>query len=167
MRIGEIEDVFLCAAKLGYDAVELAPFTLAESVVDISPIERDRIRKAADTAKIEIAGLHWLLVSPKGLHVNHPDRDIREKTRDYFFALIACCADLGGKIMVIGSPNERNVLDPLTPEQAWSYAQETFAACAEFAQEQDVILCMEPLASQAYKFYQYTGGSGGDGQSDR
>ena len=54
--------------------------------------------------------------------------------------------------MVIGSPNERNILDPLTPEQAWSYAQETFAACAEFAQEQDVILCMEPLASQHTNF---------------
>ena len=93
---------FLCAAELGYDAVELAPFTLAESVVDISQAERDRIRKAAETAKIEIAGLHWLLVSPKGLHVNHPDEEIREKTRDYFLALIACCADLDGKIMVIG-----------------------------------------------------------------
>ena len=54
--------------------------------------------------------------------------------------------------MVIGSPNERNILDPLTPEQAWSYAQETFAACAEFAQEQNVILCMEPLTSEATNF---------------
>ena len=54
--------------------------------------------------------------------------------------------------MVIGSPNERNILDPLTPEQAWSYAQETFAACAEFAQEWDVILCMEPLTSEATNF---------------
>ena len=41
----QIEDVFSCAAKLGYDAVELAPFTLAESVLDISQTERDRIRK--------------------------------------------------------------------------------------------------------------------------
>ena len=40
----------------------------------------------------------------------------------------------------------------MTPEQAWSYAQETFAACAKFAQEQDVILCMEPLASQHTNF---------------
>ena len=54
--------------------------------------------------------------------------------------------------MVIGSPNERNVLDPLTPEQAWSYAQESFAACAEFAQEKNVILCMEPLTSEATNF---------------
>ena len=50
------------------------------------------------------------------------------------------------------SPNERNILDPLTQEQAWNYAQETFAACAEFAQEQNVILCMEPLTSEATNF---------------
>ena len=68
----QIEDVFSCAAKLGYDAVELAPFTLAESVVDISQTERDRIRKAAETAKIEIAGLHWLLVSAKGITRQSP-----------------------------------------------------------------------------------------------
>ena len=148
----KIEDVFACAAKLGYDAVEIAPFTLAESVLEISRAERDRIRRAADAAKIEIAGLHWLLVSPKGLHVNHPKAEIREKTRDYFLALIECCADLGGKVMVIGSPNERNVLEPLTHTEAWEYACETFTACAALAQEKDVILCMEPLAGQHTNF---------------
>lgn len=148
----KIEDVFACAAKLGYDAVEIAPFTLADSVLDISQTERDRIRKAAEATKIEIAGLHWLLVSPKGLHLNHPDAEIRDKTQDYFFALIRCCADLGGKIMIIGSPNERNVLEPLTSDQAWSYAQETFSACAELSQEKHVILCMEPLASKTTNF---------------
>jgi sugar phosphate isomerase/epimerase len=143
----KIEDVFEYTAGLGYDAVEIAPFTLAESVVDISQTERDAIKKSAEDNNIEIAGLHWLLVSPKGLHVNHPDSDIRAKTRAYFLALIQCCADLEGKIMVIGSPNERNVLEPLTPEQAWEYTRETFSECAEFAQERDVVLCMEPLAS--------------------
>jgi len=148
----KIEDVFTCAANLGYDAVEIAPYTLAQSVTDISQTERARIRKAAESAGIEIAGLHWLLISPKGLHVNHPDRAIREKTRDYFLALIQCCADFGGKIMVIGSPKERNVLEPLTHEQAWDYARETFAVCAAFAQARGVVLCMEPLASQHTNF---------------
>ena len=148
----KIEDVFGCAATLGYDAVEIAPFTLAESVLDISQTERDRIRKAAESAKIEIAGLHWLFVSPKRLHLTHPDPDIRTKTRDYFFALIECCADVGGKMMVIGSPKERNVLEPLTLDQAWEYARETFVACAELAQERGVILCLEPLTAQITDF---------------
>ena len=108
----KIEDVFAYAAELGYEAVEIAPFTLADSVLDISDTERARIRKAAEAAKIEIAGLHWLLVSPPGLYVNHPDAEIREETRDYFLALVNLCADLGGEVMVIGSPQQRNVMDP-------------------------------------------------------
>ena len=52
----KIEDVFTYAAELGYEAVEIAPFTLADSVLDISQAERSRIRKAAADAKIEIAG---------------------------------------------------------------------------------------------------------------
>ena len=83
----KIEDVFTYAAELGYDAVEIAPFTLADSVLDISETERSRIRQAAEAAKIEIAGLHWLLVSPPGLYVNHPDAEIREETRDYFLGI--------------------------------------------------------------------------------
>ncbi len=148
----KIEDVFACAAKLGYDAVEIAPFTLATSVVDISQAERERIRKAAESTGIEIAGLHWLLVSPKGLYVNHPHGTIRAKTRDYFFALIQLCADIDGRVMVIGSPKQRNVIEPLTYNQAWEYARETFAECADFAREKGVVLCMEPLSSNQTNF---------------
>ena len=95
----KIEDVFTYTAELGYEAVEIAPFTLADSVLDISDTERSRIRKAAEDAKIAIAGLHWLLVSPPGLYVNHPDAEIRAETRDYFLALVNLCADLGGEVM--------------------------------------------------------------------
>ncbi len=148
----KIEDVFTYAAELGYDAVEIAPFTLADSVLDISETERSRIRKAAEDAKIEIAGLHWLLVSPPGLYVNHPDAEIREETRDYFLALVNLCADLGGEVMVIGSPQQRNVMDPLSFEEAWEYARATFSESAALAGERDVMLCMEPLSSDQTNF---------------
>ncbi len=147
-----IEDVFKCATELGYDAVEIAPFTLCDSVADVPQNERDKIRRAAENAGIEIAGLHWLLVSPKGLHLNHPDADIRAKTRDYFLELVKFCSDVGGTIMVIGSPNERSVVAPVTFEQAWEYTAETFRECAQLAQERDVILCMEPLYSDSTGF---------------
>ena len=115
----EIEDVFECAAKLGYKAVEIAPFTLADDVRDISTTERDKIKKAAEDSDIEIAGLHWLLVSPKGLYVNHPDSEIRQQTLGYFHALIDLCADLGGRVMVIGSPQQRSVHEGWDPHQTW------------------------------------------------
>ena len=147
-----IEDVFAYAAELGYDAVEIAPFTLAESVLDISESERARIRNAAKNAKIEIAGLHWLLVSPPGLYINHPEEKIRTETRNYLLALIELCGDLDGKILVFGSPNQRNVMEPLTFEQAWDFARDTFAAGAELAGEKGVVLCMEPLSSDQTDF---------------
>jgi sugar phosphate isomerase/epimerase len=96
----DIEKTFDYAAQLGYDGVELAPFTMGETALDISAGARKRIRKAAETAGIEIVGLHWLLVKPEGLYINHPDSAIRKKTQDYLKALIDLCGDLGGKILV-------------------------------------------------------------------
>lgn len=148
----KIEDVFTYAAELGYEAVEIAPFTLSDSVLDISETERTRIRKAAEDAKIEIAGLHWLLISPPGLYINHPDAEIRNETRNYFMALIELCADLDGRVMVIGSPKQRNVMEPLTFEDAWGYAHDTFAEGAELAGKRGVTLCMEPLSSDQTDF---------------
>ena len=96
----DIEKIFDYAAQLGYDGVELAPFTLGETVLDITVSERKRIRKGAEKAGIEIVGLHWLLVKPEGLYINHPDAGIRQKTQNYLKALIDLCGDLGGKVLV-------------------------------------------------------------------
>src|SRR5579872_3724615 len=106
----KLEDVFGYAAKLGYDAVEIAPFTLANSVTEISREERKRVRVLAARHGIQIAGIHWLLVKPEGLYINHPDRAIRERTAAYFCELINFCADIGGTRMIVGSPKQRNVL---------------------------------------------------------
>jgi len=148
----KIEDVFEFVAGLGYDAVEIAPFTLSDSVVDIPQSERDRIRSIAEKTGVAVAGLHWLLVKPEGLYINHPDADIRKMTKDYFMELVKFCGDIGGTIMVFGSPKERNVMEPLTFEQAWEYARETFAECAEYASERDVTICMEPLFGEFTNF---------------
>src|ERR1700687_1221333 len=90
----KIEDVFAYAAKLGYDGVEIAPFTLGDSVTDIPAAERKRLREAAAQNGVEIAGIHWVLVKPEGLYINHPDEKIRKRTADYFCALTDFCADL-------------------------------------------------------------------------
>ena len=75
-----IERVFEYASQLGYDGVEIAPYTLADSVTEISPKRRTAIRRAAEENGIEIVGLHWLLMKPEGLYINHPDEIIRIQT---------------------------------------------------------------------------------------
>ena len=75
-----IADTLAYAAKAGYAGVEIAPFTLANSVADIPPAERRRIRETAARHGIEIAGIHWVLVKPEGLYINHPDDGLRART---------------------------------------------------------------------------------------
>ena len=91
----------------GYDGLELAPFTFADSVTEISADRRKELKKIAADAGLELTGLHWLLVKPPGLHLTSPDKAIRAKTVDYLKQLIDFCGDLGAKFMVFGSPNQR------------------------------------------------------------
>ena len=141
-----IEKVFQYAAQLGYDGVEIAPYTLADSVTEISPKRRKAIRRAAEENGIEIVGLHWLLAKPEGLYINHPDEIIRIRTQEYMEALIHFCADIGGRILVHGSPHQRTVQEGWDLQESWNFAKETFKVCLKAAQKRNVLYCIEPLA---------------------
>ena len=148
----KLPDVFKCAAEVGYRGVEIAPFTLAQSVDQVSSKERAQLRKSAETNNIEIVGLHWLLVSPEGMYINHPDRKIWGRTRDYLIKLIEFCGDLGGTLMVFGSPKQRNLSGGLTYEEAWQLTRESFESCLPFCEKRDVTLCIEPLSKDQTDF---------------
>jgi sugar phosphate isomerase/epimerase len=146
------EAVLEYCAKLGYDGLEIAPFTLAKTVSEISPAERRRLREAAARADVPICGLHWLLARTEGFHLNHPDAAVRERTARYLCDLVDCCADLGGKILVLGSPQQRNVLPGLTARQAWDLAAQTLAGAVQRAETQGVVICFEPLSPAETNF---------------
>jgi sugar phosphate isomerase/epimerase len=137
---------------LGYNGVEIAPYTLADSVTEIPAKQRKAIRRAAEDNGIEIVGLHWLLAKPEGLYINHPDEIIRIKTQEYIEALIHFCADIGGKILVHGSPHQRTVQEGWDFQQSWNFAKETFKVCLKTAQKRNVLYCIEPLAHMNTNF---------------
>jgi sugar phosphate isomerase/epimerase len=148
----KLEDTLAYAARLGYAGVEIAPFTLADSVTDIPLGERQKIRETAARNRIEIAGIHWVLVKPEGLYINHPDRSLRERTAQYFCELVDFCADLGGKVMVVGSPKQRNVLPGVSGAQAREWAAATFRNAVARAEQRGVVVCFEPLAPAETNF---------------
>jgi len=148
----KIDEVLAHAARTGYDGVEIAPFTLANSVTDISQLERRRLRDLAARHGVTLVGLHWLLVKPEGLYVNHPDAALRARTGRYFVELVDCCADLGGRILVVGSPKQRHVLPGVTQEQARDWAASTFQDAVRRAEERGVTLCFEPLSPAETNF---------------
>src|SRR5512141_2741704 len=130
-------------AEVGYDAVELAPFTLAPTIDALSVERRREIARLVRDHGLAVAGLHWLLVGPSGLHVNSPDPAVRARTVAYLEELIRACADLGGQVLVLGSPRQRWVPAGLSYDVATSLALDTFAACAREAERRGVTFCLE------------------------
>ncbi len=61
------------AAALGYDGLEVAPFTLADDPTAISDAQAAVFRRIADDHGLAISGLHWLLVAPAGLSIVSAD----------------------------------------------------------------------------------------------
>ncbi|HNQ87226.1 MAG TPA: sugar phosphate isomerase/epimerase family protein [Verrucomicrobiota bacterium] len=140
------------AAQTGYDALEIAPFTLTKDVTRVDPARRAWIRHEADRAGIAVSGIHWVLVDTIGLHLTHPDPAVRSLTRDYFIALVDFCADIGGHTIVVGSPKQRSLLPEVTPAQGADWALEVFRDAVRRAEDRDVTLCVEPLAPEETNF---------------
>src|SRR5262245_38600940 len=105
------------AREAGYTGIEIAPFTLGTYAGDISTSQRDTVRRQAAAAGLEVVGLHWLLAKTEGFYLTSPEAVIRKKTADYFGELVRLCRDLGGSIMVLGSPKQRNLLPGVTKAQ--------------------------------------------------
>ncbi len=147
-----LERTFAYAKQVGYDAVEIAPFTLAKYVTDIPAAERTRIRELAARTGIAISGIHWVLVQAEGMYVTHPDKAVRDKTARYFTELVDFCGDLGGRSIVVGSPKQRNLMDGVSFEQGWQWATAAFRDAVKRAEERGVTICFEPLAPSETNF---------------
>jgi len=96
------------ASRLGYRGLEVAPYTLAEDPSTISDAQAMQWKQTANDHGLEISGLHWLLVAPKGLSISSADAAVRNRTRHVIARLIELCAQLGGSYLVHGSPAQRN-----------------------------------------------------------
>jgi sugar phosphate isomerase/epimerase len=135
------------AAAVGYDGLEVAPFTLSDEPHAMIPQERAAIRRAAADAGIAITGLHWLLLTPKGLSITSPDAAVRARTVEVMRRLIDFCADVGGKVLVHGSPGQRTIAAGETRETAIGRARDAFAQVAQHAERAGMVYCIEPLAT--------------------
>lgn len=136
------------AAKLGYDGLEVAPYTLSDAPQRLGAAQLAAARAAAADAGIAITGLHWLLVKPAGLSISTRDDAVRSRTLDVMLALVDQCAELGGRYLVHGSPQQRRIDAGDTREAALARAQECFRKVAERAEKAGVIYCVEPLGAE-------------------
>ena len=142
----EFDRVCRTVKQLGYDGLEIAPFTLAPRIADLSRHRRRELKAIVDDAGLATIGLHWLLAKTEGLYLTAPDPATRRATGDYLVALAELTRELGGTLMVLGSPKQRNLLPGVTYDQAAGYALEVFDRVMPAIGAMGVDLCLEPLA---------------------
>jgi sugar phosphate isomerase/epimerase len=130
----------------GYDGLEVAPFTLGSAPLEISSKDIQALRTQAEDAGVAVIGLHWLLAKTDGYHLTSPDAAVRERTARYLAGLAGLCAQLGGTLMVLGSPKQRSRLPGVTAEQAADFAADTLTRVLPDLTRQGVTICLEPLS---------------------
>ncbi|MFT5523519.1 MAG: sugar phosphate isomerase/epimerase [Pirellulaceae bacterium] len=143
---------FEYARKCGYTGIEFAPFTINKNAYDITAEKRTEVRQQAADAGLEVIGLHWLLAFTEGYYLTSPDQDVRTRTIDYLAELARLCRDVGGSILVLGSPHQRNLLPGISHAQAMEYAAEVLKAAMPTLIDCGVTLAVEPLGPEEGDF---------------
>lgn len=140
------EEVCAFCAKTGFDGIEVASISFAQSVLDIKPADRARILKTAKDNGLNVPALHMLMSPPSlGMHINSPDAAVRGKTVDYLKAVVDFSRDLECPTMIYGSPFSRNVTAPFQYKEARAAFKESILKVMDHARKADVTICIEPL----------------------
>ena len=133
------------AASLGYQGLELAPFTLAQNPENLTHAQARLFANIARDHGLEISSLHWLLVQPEGLSLVSADAQLRTRTLGLLHHLIDFAAACGAQFLVHGSPKQRSPEAGQTVMQAQDLLQAALTELAPHAESAGVIYCLEPL----------------------
>jgi D-psicose/D-tagatose/L-ribulose 3-epimerase len=140
------DDACKAIRAAGYTGIEIAPFTLAEDPATVTQDRRRECKEIMAGEGLTFVGLHWIMVSPKGLHVTTPDKTLRDRSWLHIRNLVDLSADLGpDSVMVFGSPYQRGSTGGLTREEATRHFVDGLAQVAPHAEERGVTILMEAL----------------------
>lgn len=97
--------------------------------------------------------MHWLLVSPPGLHITSADGSVRRRSWDYVARAVDLCSDLARdnfkqeSVIVIGSPKQRSTRDGMPAEKGVDIFVEELTAIGPRAEAAGVTLLIEAIPS--------------------
>jgi D-psicose/D-tagatose/L-ribulose 3-epimerase len=139
------------AREVGYDGIEIAPVTLTDDPTALTSAQTAAWRRAAADAGLPITSLHYLLRAPAGLSITAADASVRGRTVEVMRALCALAGELGARVLVHGSPDQR-VLAAGAEDDGRKRGIDCFVAVAEAAAQANVTYCIEPLARNQTAF---------------
>lgn len=141
--------------ECGYTGWEIAPFTMAPSADQISAVRRRELADQIARSGVEVIGLHWLLAKTEGYHLTTTDVSTRNRTASYLRQLTQLCRDLGGGLMVLGSPLQRNFPPEMTHEEAAKNARSVLEQILPQLEAHQVTLAIEPLGPAEGNFWNH------------
>ena len=137
-----------CCALLqrhGYRGVEIAPFTLFDDPGTFTSAQVGEIQNILEDHDLEFTGLHWLFLKPEGLHITTADENIRRRSWDHLKRLVDLAGQLGGGVLVLGSPKQRNSLG-MSRERAAANLEEGLRSLADFTARRNCTILLESLS---------------------
>jgi D-psicose/D-tagatose/L-ribulose 3-epimerase len=129
----------------GYHGVEIAPFTLFDDPGTFTSAQVGEIRCILEDHDLEFTGLHWLFLKPEGLHITTPDKKIRRRSWDHLKRLVDLAGQLGGGVLVLGSPKQRNTMG-ISREQAAANLEAGLGSLADFTIQSNCTILLESLS---------------------
>jgi D-psicose/D-tagatose/L-ribulose 3-epimerase len=141
-----LEEACRLTAELGFQGIELAPYTLAVDPTELRRPQIRKIRRTIEAAGLACVGLHWLLKAPPGLHLTTPDAAVRTRSWDVLRFLVDLCGELAGEILVLGSGKQRDARG-IPRETACGFLQEGLAGLVPAAEQARVRILLEALPS--------------------
>lgn len=141
-----------CCAALGYEGLELAPFTLTPAPDELTATQRRQLRQAVEAAGLRVVGLHWLLARTSGFHLTALEAAVRQRTAQRLADLAGLCRDLGGQVLVLGSPQQRQLPPGVSFAEGLRLAADTLTCVLPTLEDCQVDLCLEPLGRAETNF---------------
>ena len=147
-----VGEVITRAAALGYDGLELAPFTLCDDLWAYPVSAQREIARIASGCGVELMGLHWLLRGQEGLGVTSGDPATRRRTADFLRKLLEVASNTGARILTLGSPAQRSFVSPDTHGHAAERFTDLLRPLLADFESAGVVLSVEPLETEYTNF---------------
>ncbi|MBF0517052.1 MAG: sugar phosphate isomerase/epimerase [Nitrospirae bacterium] len=136
---------------LNCDGIELAASMIWDEPVDTSARDRIEVRRMIQDSGLRVTGLQALLFTRRKLTVFGQGHG-RRLTIEYLTRMMDLCRDLGGEVLVFGSPANRRIDEGLNPMEALASAVDFFSELGTLAGQRGVFFCIEPLGKTETNF---------------
>jgi len=136
--------------RRGWNAIEVAPSRVWEDFRKITTEERKLYLDKIKSYNLQVCSLHSLFFGIEGADIFGTDTEQKIFVQ-YLLDLVDLASDLEAKVLILGSPKVRNRKN-YRMEQAMAIAAQVLREPAQYANEKNIKILIEPLSKKETNF---------------